>query len=68
MKFDVGDRVEWRSSYNSEYVFRGVIEGFYGKEKAVAFCTDQTGRGSRPVAVNRLNHAATTHWYTGKVA
>jgi hypothetical protein len=68
MKVSTGDRVEWTSCF-SDYVFRGVVEGFFGKERKVAFCTDQTGRPSRPVAVDRLRRAATTHWYqSGRVA
>jgi hypothetical protein len=62
-----GDHVEWQS-HCSPHMFRGVIEGFFGKRKDVAFCTDQTGRRSRPVAVNRLQRVAVTHWYSGRAA
>lgn len=64
---DVGDRVEWVSHF-SAYVFQGVVEGFYGTDRDVAFCTDHTGLRSRPVAVKRLRPASVTHWYTGRVA
>lgn len=56
-----GDAVEWRS-LTSDFVFRGVIEGFYGKGH-VAFCTDQTGRPSRPVSVGRLQPSK-GHWFS----
>jgi len=67
MKFHKGDHVEW-TSHCSPYVFRGQLEGFFGKEQDVAFCTDQTGRRSRPVAVDRLRRATMTYSYSGRAA
>lgn len=52
MTWAEGDRVEYDGSKG--YVFYGVIEGFIGADHGMAMCTDQTGRGSRPVNVKRL--------------
>lgn len=52
-----GDRVEYKSTC-SERVWRGVVEGFFGENLDSAMCTDQTGRKSRPVAVDRLKKVA----------
>lgn len=67
MRWEVGDHVEY-DSLHSARVFRGVIEGFYGRDGVMAMCTDQTGLGSRPVHLNRLRRAATTHWFSSEVA
>jgi hypothetical protein len=67
MQLDIGDRVEWQSAFTA-YVFHGVIEGFYGKDRDVAFCTDQTGRGSRPVSVRRLSLVSEKRRHSGRAA
>jgi hypothetical protein len=53
--FKAGDRV-WFKSLSGERVYHGEVIGFLGKDHDVALCTDQTGRGSRPVSVQRLKH------------
>lgn len=72
MNWHVGDRVEYvglsRSAGKEAPVFRGVIEGFFGKDQDMAMCTDQTGLGSRPVAVKRLRRPSTNYWSNGQVA
>lgn len=68
MTWAEGDHVEWNSTTSSAKVFRGVIEGFYGKDGKMAMCTDQTDRGSRPVAIARLRKAPTTYWFSSEVA
>ncbi|HSV90899.1 MAG TPA: hypothetical protein VLH80_07350 [Nitrospiraceae bacterium] len=67
MTWSIGDRVEYQSM-SSTYMFRGVIEGFFGKDRQMALCTDQTGRGSRPVNIRRLKRATLGMYSTGQVA
>jgi hypothetical protein len=67
MDWRAGDYVEWESM-TSRFMFRGVIEGFYGADRTMCMCTDQTGRGSRPVRISRLRRPTLSQWYTGEVA
>lgn len=67
MKFGKDDWVEW-DSLSGTKVFRGQVEGFFGTDGVMAMCTDQTGRGSRPVRTDRLRAAAPVYWQPNKVA
>lgn len=67
MNFRSGDQVEWRSSF-SDRIYRGVIEGFLGKDGVMALCTDGTSRGSRPVSVRRLHRQGMLSRQAGRAA